>query len=310
LSTHAKDSFTVVNLYLWLGCELIFYYYYCSKLIAMPVRSSFLFAFLFFIVITVNAQYQRKGVNPLMRGNGNQSTTVGIPYTIEQLQGKWQEYKRTDHNNNDVPFTDSLQFSFWDKDSAQTQSSARARYKMVGIAEKDDDNTLMVAGDPYTVQYISKDKIELEDDDNIYWFTKTDDFFIGANKISSDNADSKDEFGAPVQTSLNTIMGNWSVYKKDVKPGVVNDKTWLIRYLNITTQTGSNTANAIVTVYTRANADSSTTVQKTATVTLNGTNVKIVTDTNTWDMPVYQADANNFVFGFKAFRYYCKPNGQ
>jgi|GEM_PF-1404674 hypothetical protein len=276
----------------------------------MPLRCLLLFLFAFFIVSNINAQLHRRGVIPVSKGNADQTTTVGIPYTIDQFQGKWQEYKRTDHSNNDVPFTDSLQLSFWDRDSAETQSSARAHFKMVGVAQSDDDNTLIVAGDAYTVRYVGKDKISLEDDDNVHWFQKTDDFFIGANTAGNNDADNKDEFSGPIQTSLNNIMGNWAVYKRDVKPGVVTDKIALIRYLNITNKTGDNTANAIVTIYTREYADSSTTVQKPATVTLNGTNIKIVTDTNTWDLPIYQADANNFVFGTKSFRYYCKPNGQ
>ena len=273
----------------------------------MPIRSIFLFVFSFFLLSNVHAQYQRKGVPPVMRGPSTQAASNGVPYTIAQLQGKWQEYKRTDYTENTIAFTDTSQLNFWDKDSAETQSSGHTHFRMLGVAEIDDDNTLMVAGDPYTVRSINKNEMVLDDQENLHWFKKVDNFFIGESVVSNDD---KDEFSGPIKPSLSSIMGNWSVYKRDVKPGMVNDKTWLIRYLNITSKVGENVANATVTVYTREYTDSSTSVQKTATVTLNGTNIKIITDTNTWDLPVYEADENNLVFGTKSFRYYCKPNGK
>jgi len=274
----------------------------------MPIRSLFLFLFAFFLLTDVSAQLHRKGVTPIMKGNPSQQTvTNGVPYTISQLQGRWQEYKRTDYSENTTAFTDSTQLSFWDTDSAETQSSGRNRFKMLGVAEIDDDNTLMVAGDPYTVRSINENEMVLDDNDNLHWFKKVDNFFIGENIVTDDD---KDEFSGPIKPTLSSIMGNWAVYKRDVKPGIVNDKTWLIRYLNITSKVSANIANATVTVYTREYTDSSTSVQKPATVTLNGTNIKIITDTNTWDLPVYEADENNLVFGTKSFRYYCKPNGK
>jgi len=275
----------------------------------MPLRSAYLFALLLLIVASANAQYHRKGVGPIQSGNGFQAQT-GSSYTLDQFQGNWQEFERANYANTDLPINDSLQFSIWDTDSAMTRSSANNRFTMMGRTQIDDGNSIEIAGDVYNIKSVSKDVLMLDDGENIHSFKKVDAFFIGVNTAAAigDTTD-KDEFaGGPITASLNNIMGNWAVYRRYVKPGVVTNKIALIRYLNITDQTGPTTANATITVYTQEYVDSSTTVQKPATVTLNGNNIKIVTDTNTWDLPVYQADGTEFVFGTKSFRYYCKLN--
>jgi hypothetical protein len=275
----------------------------------MPLRPAYLFALLFLIVASANAQFHRKGVGPIQRGNGFQAP-AGSSYTLDQFQGNWQEFERANYANTDLPINDSLQFSIWNTDSAMTKSTAKNHFTMLGQAQIDDDNSIEIAGDIYNIKSATKDVLLLDDGENIHSFKKVAAFYIGGNTAAAiGDTTGKDDFtGGPIQANINNIMGNWAVYRRYVKPGVVTDKIALIRYLNITNQTGPTTANATITVYTQEYIDSSTTVQKPATVTLNGNNIKIVTDTNTWDLPVYQADGTEFVFGTKSFRYYCKLN--
>jgi hypothetical protein len=263
----------------------------------MSLRCLLFFIFLFSI-IKIDAQVRRKGVTPLRRGNYD-TTEIPSKYSLAQFQGKWQEYKRTDHNNNPVSFNDSLLLAFTDSNKVETKTNLNNRMTMKGTAEIDPGDILTAAADEYKIVSVSQDEIVLDDEDQyIHWFKKVNQFFyesLGKNQVNQDS------YTTPIQATIVDIIGNWSVYKRDAKPGAITDDMFLIKYLNITTKTGDNTATGIITFYKGENSQ-----QLPVTVTLNGTNIKIIAGQNTWDLSVYKADGKEFIFGNPGLLYFCK----
>ncbi len=97
-------------------------------------------------------------------------------------------------------------------------------------------------------------------------------------------------------------MGKWSVYRRKADPGAINDNVPLIRYLNINGKTSETNAVGDVTFYKGESSQ-----QSNCTITLNGSEIKIVAGSTSWTVSVYQADKDNFVFGSSSLLYFSKP---
>jgi len=265
----------------------------------MPLRYFLLFTILFSFN-KINAQVQRKGVSPLQRGP-QPGQTKTPDYSLAQLKGKWQEFKRTDYHGNDVSFGDSLLLNFTDSDKVETKTSISNSMTMTGTANIDGDNTLTAAADQYTIKSFGKNEMVLDDNDQyLHEFKKVDLFWyelLGKTSVKQDTYDTS------VKVKVSTILGDWTVYKKQAKPGFITGDTPLIKYLNLTNKTSDSTASGELTFYKGESSQ-----QMPCTITLSGTNIKIVAGQNSWDLSVYQADADNFIFGNSGLLYFSKKD--
>lgn len=259
-----------------------------------------LFFVLLFCLTQVNAQVRRKGVTPVERGAQQHQSKVS-DYTLEELQGKWQEFKRTDYRGNEVAFGDSLQLNFTDSDKVATRTSISSSMSMTGAASIDGDNNLTAAADAYTIKSFGKNEMVLDDNDQyLHQFKKVDMYWyemLGKTSVKQDTYDSS------VQTKLANILGNWSVYKKTAKPGAVTNDMQIINYLNITKKLSDTTASGDITFYKGQSSQ-----QLPCTVTLSGSNIKIVAAPSSWSLSVYQADGTNFIFGNDGLLYFSKKD--
>jgi hypothetical protein len=255
---------------------------------------------LFSFIVQSNAQYKRRGETLQTRGNKSTKAKKS-DYTIAQLKGKWQEFERKDRSGNTVvPFNDSIQLKFSDSNKVQTRTSIITSMTLDGESEIGDGNVLTVAADEYTIKSLDSNSLVLDDNEKfIHTLKKVDSFWYETlGKLSV----KQDEFSTPIIVGINNVLGKWSVYRRKAKPGATNDNTLLIKYLNISGKADEHNAAGDITFYQGQSAQ-----QLPCTVMLNGSDIKIVAGKNTWSLSVYQADANNFVFGNSSLLYFCKP---
>jgi hypothetical protein len=266
----------------------------------MRVKYFLFFAVLFSLIDTANAQrVGRKGVTPVQRGNGNNTSQKKSDYTLAGLQGKWQEFKRTDYHGNEVGFTDSIQLKFTDTNKVQTRTSVSNSMTMTGIADIDGDNNLTVASDAYTIKSFANNELVLDDNDKyLHQLKKVDEYWYETlGKLSV----KQDTYNNTVKVTLKDITGKWSIYKRQAKPGAITNDMELIKYLNITTKVNDSTASGDLTFYQGQSSQESP-----CTVTLSGSDIKIMAGQHKWALSIYQADANNFIFGNEGLLYFSK----
>jgi hypothetical protein len=249
--------------------------------------------------LTTNAQVRRKGVTPINTGVKNEQKSSD--YSLSQFKGKWQEFKRMDYRGNEVGFTDSLQINFLDSTRAETRTSISNSMSMTGAASVDGDNNLAVAADSYTIKSFGKNEMILDDDvEYLHQFKKVDQYWyetLGKVQVKQDSYDTS------VKTSLSTIIGKWSIYKRQAKPGFITGDMQLLKYVNINVKTSDSTASGDVTFYQGQSAQ-----QLPCTVSLNGSNIKIAAGANNWNLSVFQADGSNFIFGNEGLLYFSKKD--
>lgn len=266
----------------------------------MPLKYFLFLNLLFSFIIQSNAQYRRRGETLQTRGNKSAKAKKS-DYSLMQLQGKWQEFERKDRTSNTVvPFNDSIQLKFTDSNKVQTRTSIETSMRLDGEADIDVDNTLTVAADEYKIKSLDHNELVLDDNDRfIHRLRKLDSFwFEKLGRLSV----KQDEYNTPIAVSINKILGKWFVYRRRAKPGATAQNTLLIKYLNITAKLDEHTATGDITFY-----QGSSSQQLPCKITLNSSDIKIVAGKNTWNLSVYQADANNFVFGNGSLMYFSKP---
>jgi hypothetical protein len=261
----------------------------------------FLFFIIFFCLVTqTNAQYKRRGETLQTHGNSKTSNSKKkADYTVSQLKGKWQEFARINRaDSSAVTFNDSIQLNFTDSSKVRTRTSIVTSMTMDGEADIDNNNTLTVAADEYTIRSLKNNELVLDDNEKfIHHLKKVDTFWYETlGKISS----KQENFSKAIKVSISDIVGNWSVYRRQAKPGT-NGNVQLIKSLNISAKTGANTASGNITFYKDQNIQ-----QLPCTIILSETSIKVTAGANVWNLNTYQADANNFVFGSSDLMYFSK----
>ena len=258
----------------------------------------FLSLALLFVFAKAEAQVHRKGVAPIDKSKHTENTKKP-DYTLAQLKGKWQEFKRTDYNGVKVDFADSLLINLVDSDKVETRTNISNSMTMTGAADIEDDNQLTVAADVYTVKKCYGGEMILDDNSQyLHYFKTVANFSYETYGKSKPLTQQKVN---AVAVRIADIIGNWEVYKRDAKPGVINNNMELIKYLNIITKTGDSTASGNVTFFKGELSQ-----QKHCTVTISNNTITVSTDLQKWQLPIVQADADNFVFGNQALLYSCK----
>lgn len=252
------------------------------------------------ISLTIPALAQRvkrKGTTPI---NINKKQPQQIIYTLEQLAGKWQEMKRTGKGNNPIEIEDTLFLNFLNRNEVLSQEGKNPT--LSGTAQIDPGNVLLVAGDVYTILSLNKEQMVLREDNSTitHTFAKVESFW---HESAGAAAIVQPLYDTPKAFILEEVMGQWSVYRRQAKPGEVNPPTTIIKYLKLLEKTDATHAKGEVTFYV---SEKSQTLPCTATV--NGTQMEITAEGNKWTVYVYKADGKELVFGdADVMLYYAKP---
>jgi large exoprotein involved in heme utilization and adhesion len=250
----------------------------------------FILVLMLFVCTSVTAQrVKRKGVTPVNVSKNQKTDSTKYKYTIEQLNGKWQEIKRTAGNKTIMPITDTIYLWFKEENKVETKDGAKTYLRGEAVIDPP-GNILIAAADVYTIISVGNDELVLDDPDKIrHTFKKTNQFWhetLGKKPVQHES------FGNPVTPTIAGITGNWSVYRRQSKPGAVTANTMLIKRLKISTATSDQTASGEITCYSNEKSET-----LPCTVTINGSNMIIEAGNYNWRFPVYKADGKELVFG-------------
>jgi hypothetical protein len=264
------------------------------------VKYFLFFAIFCFLINQSNAQYKRRGETLQTRGTSKTNNSKKkADYTVSQLKGKWQEFTRINRaDSSSVTFNDSIQLNFTDSNKVRTRTSVVTSMTLDGEADIDNNNTLTVAADEYTIKSLKNNELVLDDNEKfIHHLKKVDTFWYETlGRLST----KQESFSKAIKVSISDIIGNWSVYRRQAKPGATGN-VQLIKSLNISAKTGANTASGNITFYKDQNIQ-----QLPCTIILSETSIKITAGAHVWNMNTYQADAGNFVFGSSDLMYFSK----
>lgn len=241
---------------------------------------------------------KRKGTTPLMKKS--KDLPVKADYTTDQLTGKWQEVSRIDKaGNTPVAIEDTLFINFLGNNKAESREGTYP--KMTGSVEIGDGNILSVVADAFKIESLTDDKMVLDNLDNfIHTFEKKEQYW--SDMVGKDSV-AKEKLLAPIAFTIDSVIGNWMVYRRQAAPGATQSATNIIRYIKITQKTGADAAKGEITF---ANNGQSEVLPCVITSTKNG--LHIAADKNIWLFPVFKAGKEELVFGHQGeMMYYCKP---
>jgi len=247
---------------------------------------------------------KRKGTTPIDISKNKRQTNDGSPqveFAVGQLTGKWQEIRRTYKNNSPENFTDTIYLNFTSPGKVTTRAGNNQASLVGEAAIEQPGNTLLAAGDVYSILSITDSVMMLDDQEYlIHTFKKTNEFWYETlGKLSVNQAIYKE----PVSVTIEDVMGKWGVYKREAKPGTIHPPTNIIRYLKITEKTGDGTAKGEITFY-----QSEQSRALPCTIKTTNAGIDITAESFNWNLFVYKADGKEMVFGdTEVMLYYAKP---
>lgn len=252
-----------------------------------------LMAIMAFAFTATSQKVTRKGVAPIdvTKNKPDNSST----YSLDQFTGRWQEIRRTDLKKNQVGFKDTLFYNFSPK--GEVFSYDGVNMSMKGEAAIDPGNVLIAAADVFTILSMNNGQVVLDDGDYLHTLVRKKQFWY---ETLPSNQVTEEKFNTPLAVSSSALSGRWKVYRRAAQPGST-DKV-LIRILDVKRIQNDNTATGEITFYKTEKLET-----LPCTITIDGSNLRISTEKNTWNISVYKADGKDLVFGDATLIYYCKP---
>jgi hypothetical protein len=250
---------------------------------------------------TYAQQVKRKGVDlNEVAENRYRKNAQGPVYLLEQFLGKWQEKSRTDLLQKNVPIKDTIFLHFTAPNKVSTRDGLHTN--MVGEAYIDrPGNVLIAAADVYSILAATKDVLVLDDQDKyIHTFGKTDSFsFEKYGNLTVQH----DEYTSAVSITIKDIAANWSVYKRQAKPGAMATNAAIIRFLKITSVINDTAALGEIIFYKAEKSE-----MLPCKIAITDTTILITAGDITWRIFAYKANNKEFVFGDAAeLLYFAKP---
>lgn len=241
----------------------------------------------------------RKGVTPVNTTASKKGQAYN--FTLAQLQGRWQEIKRTAADKAALPIGDTIYLHFTEADKVETRDGTKTI--MRGVAFIDEPgNILVAAADVYTIAAITGSELLLLDDDGtVHTLAKKEIFWretLGKNAVTDPVLDT------PLDPNLADLAGiNWTVYRRRAKPGGVSNESVLIRYVKSIKDNGDKTATAELTFYSKDKTE-----VLPCTITVVNNQIEIKSGGHSWLMYVYKVEKDEWIFGdHKTLLYFAKP---
>ncbi len=241
----------------------------------------------------------RRGVTPTNTGNSKKTPTFN--FSLEQLQGRWQEAKRSDEDKNDLPIADTIYLHFTNTNKGETRDGTKTI--MRGEAFIDEPgNVLIAAADIYTIKTVTENELILLDDDGtVHTLVKKEIFWretLGKNAVTDPVLDT------PISPDLSQMDGgSWTVYRRRSKPGAISNESVLIRYIKAIKHNGNNTATAELTFYSKDKTE-----VMPCTITVVNNQIEIKSGDNSWLLFIYKLEKEEWIFGdHKTLLYFAKP---
>lgn len=227
----------------------------------------------------------RKGTTPIKMKKT--SAPRKSNFAMEQVQGKWQEYGRVDiATHKKLAYTDTLMLVIV-KDKVEVKEGMSMDMK--GDADIEGGSILTVAEDSYSIVSIAGTQMILKDWDVLKTMRRVKFFYL--ETVGKDSIKQTDN-NIPKNILLADIMGKWMVYKKEAKPGVINDETELVYSLAVLKDSTQNIATGEIVM------NINNMQQKFACIfILKDSTMQVLANNKTWSFNTYRADKSEFVFG-------------
>jgi hypothetical protein len=240
----------------------------------------------------------RRGVNPVNTTNSKKQPVY--TFTLEQLQGRWQEVKRSDAEKTELPIADTIYLHFTENNKVETRDGTKNIMRGMALID-DPGNVLIAAADIYTIVAVSATELLLADDEGTTHTLQKKEIFwretLGKNAVTDQVLDT------PLDPDMAALsVADWAVYRRRAKPGAVDNDAYLIRYIKSIKDNGNKTATAELTFYSK---DKTEVVPCTITVVNN--QIEIKSGEHSWRMFVYKLEKEELIFGdHKTLLYYAK----
>ena len=236
--------------------------------------------------LTASAQYTRGGMRP--RTVTTTTPATAPLYSIEQLNGKWQETSRVNAHNENQTFSDTLLLTVKNNKGGIKDASGMAM-EMKGAAEIEAPAILNVAGTEFIIKKLNNDMLLLQDDQFVRTLMKRDRFYyetLGKDSVAANT------YTVPVNTDMDNLKGKWEVYRRQAPPGFITPTTALIKSFTVSAGNGASGSGEI-TVY---NGDN---IAETfpCVISLSAGQIKISSQKGTMLLNVYKASGSEFIFG-------------
>lgn len=238
-----------------------------------------------------NTVFSQRVVRKGMKETGKETAQpVPAKYTIDQLNGKWQETERYNTASENESFTDSLQLTL-NNGLASLRDARGMSVAMKGTAAIEAPATLNVAGDSYVIKSMEPNLLVLQNSEHVRKFKKLDQFYF--ETVGKDSV-KQASYNNTINTDLKNLSGKWDIYRRQAAPGFMNENTLLVKSVTFLTQGDNNTGTGEIVTYT-----SGANVSDMQPCTISCTNGQITFTTSKGSMTynVYKADGSEFVFG-------------
>lgn len=238
--------------------------------------------------IAASQRVKRNGVEPMDVSKNKRQFNAGINFRMDQLVGKWQEINRSSKNISEENIKDTLFLNFISNTKVITRDGNNAN--LTGETYIEPGNVLIAASDIYTIKSISDSQLIFDNQEGLlHTFKKTNEFYFETlGKLSV----TQDVYRNPVPVTIDAIIGNWSVYKREAKPGSINPPTNIIKNLKIIEATADGKANGEIAFY-----QTDKTKLIPCSITLSNLGIEFVSGDFEWKLLTYKISANEFIFG-------------
>ena len=228
---------------------------------------------------TFSQRVKRKGTTPIeLKG----PSEPAAKFSLDQLQGKWQEYTRIEIGaNTKEEFKDTLMVRI-DRNTAEVREGMSLNMK--GEASIEAPNELTIAGDTYSINTITENELAIDDGQFLKTLKKVSQFYL--ETVGKDSVKAQ-AYNVPQNILPANLQGKWIVYRREAKPGLINSNTELIKSLSIV-----NDSTGEIVVYKNDQTE-----KLTCTIAIKQNSFTVSANNKQWEFIAYKADNNEFVFG-------------
>ncbi|MEO6406467.1 MAG: hypothetical protein ABIY51_12345 [Ferruginibacter sp.] len=229
----------------------------------------------------------RKGVKTV-----KVATTVVAPnFELEQLSGKWQEWKRISlEAKQPIAFTDTLMLNFNKRNGVEVRDGVSMA--LAGEAAIEKPNRLLLAGDSYTISSLNNNNLVINDGEFIRYLKKKKAFYyesLGNIQVFTD------DLSVSIKPNLSVLAGKWEVYRRQAAPGFIREGTdKLIKSLLIKTPDENGVATGEINLYTNAGTENIP-----CTIKFIDKRMHIDAGDSQLDYNIFKTALDEFVFGRK-----------
>ena len=214
-------------------------------------------------------------------------------FSLDDMQGKWQEARREDLGKEAIPFTDTLLLQINGTQSVHSQGNTMT---MRGPAAIDGAYLSLPTGD-YEIKKLSAKELVLFDGETTTTLSKVSHFY--KESLGKDSV--KTETLATDNIQAESIIGDWNIYRRSAEAGSIPADHKMLKRMIITETADKKLTGRIE--YGQENNG----YNEEATFTIQGNTLLVVTDKTNLKLLNYKAQNGEFIFADEAgMIYYSK----